>query len=85
MTDSFRVAAILSVIICIYITVFYQVNIEYQNAEYYSKFTVATGRFVLSFIQLVFSILYFFYWFQLKLWFNPETVDRKPSEESAEE
>ena len=36
MTDSFRVAAILSVVICIYITAFYQVNIEYQNAEDYS-------------------------------------------------
>jgi hypothetical protein len=30
MTDSFQVASYLSFIICIYITVFYQVNIEYQ-------------------------------------------------------
>ena len=68
MTDSFNVASILSCIICVYILVFYNINIEYQEAEYYSKFTLSAGQFILSFTQLVFTILYFFYWFQLKLW-----------------
>jgi len=68
MTDSFNVASILSCIICAYILVFYNVNIEYQEAEYYSRFALSAGRFVLSFTQLIFTILYFFYWFQLKLW-----------------
>jgi len=34
MKDSFRFAAYLSGIICLFIFYFYNVNIEYQNADY---------------------------------------------------
>lgn len=77
MDDSFSVASKLSVFICLYITLFYQVSVEYQQAEYYSSFAKASGLFVLSFIQLVFTILYVFYWFQLRLWYNPDTINRE--------
>ena len=77
MDDSFSVASKLSVIICLYITLFYQVSIEYQQAEYYSSIAKSSGLFVLSFIQLVFTILYVFYWYQLRLWYNPDTINRE--------
>ena len=89
MNDSFRVAASLSILICFYITVFYGIIIEYQEAEFYSDITIGLTRFVLSFFQLTFTVLYVFYWFELKLWFNPEPINRGdlagPEEETTEE
>jgi hypothetical protein len=76
MKDSFQVAAILSGVICLYIVYFYNVIIEYQEAEFYSDITVGLVRFVLSFFQLTFTVLYVFYWLELKLWLNPEPLNR---------
>jgi len=43
-------------------------------------------RFALSFVQLVFSVLYVFYWFELKLWYIPEPLaTHAPEEGPAEE
>ena len=83
MDDSFRVASILSIIICIYITFFYQISVQYFEAEYYTSYLLGSIRFGLSFLQLIFSILFIFYWYQLRLWKDPETVNR--GEEAAEE
>jgi len=68
MKSSFKIASNLSIFLCIYIGIFYHVIIEYQEAEYYSSFTVGAVRFALSLIQLTFTVLYIFYWFKLKLW-----------------
>jgi hypothetical protein len=76
MKDSFKVAAYLSVFICFYIIYFYHIIIEYQEAEFYSEYAVGFVRFILSFFQLTFTVLYVFYWFELKLWMNPESVNR---------
>lgn len=66
MDDSFKVAATLSVIICLYITLFYQINVQYFQAEYYSSFAIGAVRFGLSFIQLIFTILFIFYCLELR-------------------
>ena len=71
MKDSFFIATRLSVVICVYILLYYQVNIEYQQAQYYSDYVHSTIRLGMSLVQLVFSFLYVFYWYQLKLWYNP--------------
>lgn len=63
MKDSFKVAAYLSVFICLYIMYFYNIIIEYQEAEFYSDLAVGLVRFGLSFFQLTFTVLYVFYWF----------------------
>lgn len=76
MKDSFNVAASLSVVICAYIIYWYNIIIEYQEAEFYSDIWVDLVRIGLSFLQLTFTILYFFYWFELKLWLNPEPINR---------
>jgi hypothetical protein len=76
MNDSFKIASNLSIFLCIYIGIFYHVVIEYQQAEYYSEFTVGAVRFALSLVQLTFTVLYVFYWFELKLWRDPETINR---------
>lgn len=76
MKDSFNVAATLSVVICAYIIYWYNIIIEYQEAEFYSDIWVELVRISLSFFQLIFTLLYFFYWLELKLWLNPEPVNR---------
>ncbi len=62
MKDSFNVASFLSVAICLYIIFFYNIIIEYQEAEFYSDISVGLFRLVLSFFQLTFTVLYVFYW-----------------------
>jgi hypothetical protein len=79
MNESFNIASYLSIILCVYIGVFYHVIIEYQEAEYYSEFSIGFVRFLLSILQLTFTILYVFYWFELKLWKNPEPISRSSS------
>jgi hypothetical protein len=85
MKDSFKVAASLSVFICAYIIYFYNITIEYQEAEFYSDFTIGFIRLVLSFFQLTFTVLFVFYWFELKLWLNPESINRGDSGSPEEE
>ena len=87
MTDSFRIASYLSIIICGFISYFYVVNIEYQSADYSTDYLKGMVRFVLSILQLTFTILYVFYWFKLKLWILPEPISRTviPEEEIGEE
>ena len=63
MEDSLNVASKLSIFICIFIVYFYQINVQYFEAEYYTNFTVGAVRFIFSFIQLVFTILFIFYWY----------------------
>jgi len=88
MNNSFKIASSISIILCIFIGYFYNIAIEYQNAEYYTDFSIDTIRFGLSFLQLIFSVLYFYYWVELKLWYIPEPlgthVEGEESEESAE-
>ena len=81
LTDSFNIAAYLSLIICFFIFYFYHVNIEYQNADYETEYILGLIRFILSIVQLTFTILYVFYWFELKLWYNPEPQSRTLEEE----
>lgn len=71
MTDSFKTAAYLSIILCLFISYFYVVNIEYQIADYDTGLILGGIRFFLSILQLTFTVLYVFYWYELKLWYNP--------------
>ena len=63
MEDSLSVASKLSIGICIFILYFYQINVQYFQAEYYTSFTIGAVRFFFSFIQLIFTILFIFYWY----------------------
>jgi hypothetical protein len=64
------------VFICAYIIYFYNIVIEYQEAEFYSDISIGLARVALSFFQLTFTVLFVFYWFELKLWLNPEPINR---------
>ena len=81
MENSLSIASNLSVFICFFITYFYSINVQYFEAEYYTTFGIGMVRFILSFIQLIFTILFVFYWFQLKLWKDVETINREAASE----
>jgi hypothetical protein len=86
MDQSFKVAGTLSVIICIYITLFYRISVADFEAEYYSSFLGSTTQLALSLLQLTFSILFVYYWARLQLWREPETINREASsQEEGEE
>lgn len=71
MTQSYKYAAIMSVVICIFMFMYYGVIIEYGDAEFTSNRIVRSIRFVLSLIQLSLSVCYAYYWFVLKVWYQP--------------
>lgn len=91
MQESYKYAAILSVILCLYITFFYDVYIEYGGAEFTSSYPIIIVRFLISLVHLWYSYHYFQYWKKLRVWYkasgNP-FVDNTPQiveEEVAEE
>ena len=88
MKESYKYAAILSVILCIYITFFYDVYIEYGGAEFTSSYPTIIVRFFISLIHLWYSCHFFLYWKKLRVWYKAQGnpfVDNTPqvSEEEA--
>lgn len=71
MTDSYNTAALISIIICIYMMFFYDIIVEYEAAEFTSSYYIGVGKFVLSLTQLAFSLMYTYYWYKLKIWYKP--------------
>jgi hypothetical protein len=76
MNQSYNGAATLSIIICFYMMVFYDVVIEYGEADFTSNIQYGLFRFALCLIQLGLSLMYAFYWYKLKIWYKPERVSR---------
>lgn len=72
MTNSYKYAAFMSVVICIFMFMYFGVIIEYGDAEFTSNRIFKSIQFILSLIQLSMSICYAYYWFVLKLWYLPE-------------
>ena len=81
MTNNLWLASFFSIVICIYIGVFYSVNVEYSEAEYYAPLAIASVRFALCFIQLTFTVLFIYNWYQLRFWKAAEPQNRELSSE----
>jgi hypothetical protein len=77
MNNSFWWASTISIILCLYMAVFYDIIIEYGQAEYTANLPIGLVRFVLSCVQMIFSLLYFYYWHKLNIWFEPEPESRQ--------
>lgn len=80
MNDSYKIAALLSIIICLYMMVFYNIIIEYEAAEFISSLHIGLGKLALSLTQLAFSLMYAYYWYKLKIWYKPDPVNRSKGE-----
>jgi len=68
MNDAFKISAYMSIIICIYMMFYYDVIINYGEADFDSPRLIGLGRFILSLIQLSMSIVYTYYWLRFRIW-----------------
>lgn len=50
---------------------FYDIIINYGEADFNSPRLISLGRFVLSLIQLSMSMVYAYYWLRFKIWEKP--------------
>lgn len=71
MNDSYNIAAGISILICVYMMLYYDVIVEYGKAEFTSDSIIGSGKLVLSILQLCFSLVYAYYWYKLKIWYKP--------------
>lgn len=74
MNDAFRISAIMSIVTCVYMILYYDVIINYGEADFSSNRIIGLGRIVLSLIQLSMSLVYAYYWLRFKIWEKPEKV-----------
>lgn len=84
MNNSFFLSAVMSIILCVYMMNFYDVIIEFGEAEFTSGRLIGLGRFFLSLIQLSMSFVYAYYWFKLRIWEKPIRQSRDSSDSSTE-
>lgn len=71
MDNSYKAASFMSVVICIYLFLYYGVIIEYGDVEFTSNRIYTNIRFVLSLIQLSMSLCYAYFWLRLQIWRQP--------------
>lgn len=74
MNDAFRISAIMSIVTCAYMILYYDVIINYGEADFSSNRIIGLGRIVLSLIQLSMSLVYAYYWLRFKIWEKPEKI-----------
>jgi hypothetical protein len=84
MNNSFLLSAVMSIVLCVYMMQFYDVIIEYGEAEFTSGRLIGLGRFFLSLVQLSMSCVYAYFWFKLRIWEKPIRQSRDASETSTE-
>jgi len=83
MNNSFLLSAVMSIVLCIYMMQFYDVIVEYGEAEFASGRLVGLGRFFLSLVQLSMSCVYAYYWYKLRIWEKPQRKSREAVETSS--
>jgi hypothetical protein len=76
MNDAFTISAIMSIVVCIYMMLHYDVIINYGEADFEAPRVIGLGRFSLSLIQLSMALVYAYYWLTFKIWENPERKAR---------
>jgi hypothetical protein len=76
MNDAFKISAIMSLVICAYMITFYDVLVNYGEADFSSPRLIGLGRFALSLIQLSMSLVYAYYWLRFRIWEQPEKQSR---------
>jgi hypothetical protein len=77
MNDAFKISAIMSIALCAYMMIFYNVIINYQEADFSSSRIIGLTRFALSLIQLSMALVYAYYWLRFKIWEHPERKSRE--------
>lgn len=68
MNDAFTISAVMSIVLCVYMMAFYNVIINYGDADFDSSRVIGLGRFALSLVQLSMTLVYAYYWLRFKIW-----------------
>lgn len=76
MNDAFTISAVMSIVLCVYMMAFYNVIINYGDADFDSSRVIGLGRFALSLVQLSMTLVYAYYWLRFKIWQHPERKAR---------
>lgn len=76
MNDAFTISAVMSLVVCLYMILYYDVIINYGEADFEAPRIIGLGRFALSLIQLSMALVYAYYWLTFKIWENPERKAR---------
>ena len=76
MIKNYKNASHMSLLICLYMMLYYDVYVEYGTADFTSSWPHLIVRFSLSAIQAYFSLNYARIWYKLKIWSKPEPISR---------
>ena len=77
MSDSYKYAAFMSIMVCIFLMLYYNVIIEFGEADFSANRIYRSIRLILSLIQLSLSLVYAYNWYILKIWYSPEYEPKK--------
>ena len=69
--NSYYYASVMSVVLCIFMMIFYDAIVEYGETDFTSTRLIRLTRLVLSLIQLSMALVYMYYWYILKIWEKP--------------
>lgn len=81
MNDAFTISALMSIVLCLYMMMYYDVIINYQEADFSSSRLIGLGRFALSLVQLSMSLVYGYFWIRFKIWEQPEKPAQEPEKQ----
>jgi len=79
MNDAFRISALMSIVICIFMIMYYDIIINYGEADFEAPRTTGLIRFAISLVQLSMALVYGYYWLKFKIWESPERKARVES------
>lgn len=68
MNDAFRISALMSIVICIFMIMYYDIIINYGEADFAAPRTTGLIRFAISLVQLSMALVYGYYWLKFKIW-----------------
>ena len=68
MNDAFTISAIMSIVVCFYMMMYYNVIINYGEADFDAPRIIGLTRFGLSLIQLSMALVYAYFWLRFKIW-----------------
>lgn len=73
MNKYYTTASNLSMLICLYMVVFYNVYVEYGTAEFTASWPIVIVRFLLSIMQVKYSLMFIYIWYRLNVWIKPQS------------
>ena len=76
MNTSFKISAVMSIVLCVFMMKYYDVIIQYGEADITSGRLIGLTRFILSLIQLSMSLVYGYYWYRFRIWEKPQRRSR---------